>query len=137
MNPGSYEHETCTKRQLISYIFKGYQYLKIEVWTKVPPFLKSAHISQRKNNNQNKIDVFFIIFKIYWSVKNGVLMKRHQEVLNFFDLEPLTHGTVALISAKLSLALIQYIVLLYLIQYIAQLYYMAYAICLIDVQPTF
>ena len=33
MNPGSYEHE---------------KYLKIEVGTTVPPFLKSAHIYPRK-----------------------------------------------------------------------------------------
>ena len=46
MNPGSYEHETCSKRQLIPYSFRAYQYLKIEVWTKVAPFLKAAHIWQ-------------------------------------------------------------------------------------------
>ena len=44
MNPGSYEHETCSKKQLIPYSFRAYQYLKIELWTKVAPFLKSAHI---------------------------------------------------------------------------------------------
>ena len=44
MNPGSYEHETCSKWQLIPYNFSTYQYLKIKVWTKVTPFLKSAHV---------------------------------------------------------------------------------------------
>ena len=44
MNPGSSEHETRSKRQLKPYNFRAYQYLKIEVWTKVAPFLKSAHI---------------------------------------------------------------------------------------------
>ena len=39
-----YEHETCSKRQLIPSIFRGYHNLKIVVWTKVAPFLKSAHI---------------------------------------------------------------------------------------------
>ena len=74
------------------------------------------YISQRKNNNQNKIDVFFIIFKIYWSVKSGVLKKRRQEVLNlFFDPDPLTHRTVALISTKLSLSLIQYVIVLHVL----------------------
>ena len=43
MNQGSYEHETCSKWQLIPYNFSAYQYLKIEVWTKVAPFLKSAY----------------------------------------------------------------------------------------------
>ena len=43
MNQGSYEHETCIKRQLIPYNFGAYQYLKIEVGTKVASFLKSAH----------------------------------------------------------------------------------------------
>ena len=37
---------------------------------------------------------------------------RSAELL-FFDLEPLTHRTVTLISVKLSLALIQYIIVLY------------------------
>ena len=45
MNPGSYEYETCRRRQLIPYNFNAYQYLKIEVLTKVALFLKSAHIS--------------------------------------------------------------------------------------------
>ena len=33
----------CIKRQLIPYNFRAYQYLKIEVRSKVAPFLKSAH----------------------------------------------------------------------------------------------
>ena len=43
MNPRSYEHETNIKLQLIPYNFSAYQYLKIDLWTKVAPFLKSAH----------------------------------------------------------------------------------------------
>ena len=74
--------------------------------------MKLKVISQGKNSNQLKINVFFIIFKIYWSVKSEVLMEtpsRSAELL-IFDLELLIHRTVALISEKLSLALIQYII---------------------------
>ena len=49
MNPGSYEHEICIKRQLICYNFRAYQYLKSEVGTKVPPFLKTAHKCEFNN----------------------------------------------------------------------------------------
>ena len=59
--------------------------------------------------------MFFIILKIYCSVKSDVLMEapsRSAELL-IFDLEPLTHRTVGLISEKLNLALIQYIIVLY------------------------
>ena len=45
MNPGSFEHETCSKTQLIPYIFREYQYLKMEVWTKVAPFHKSTYMT--------------------------------------------------------------------------------------------
>ena len=38
MNPGSYEHGTCSESQLIPYNFRAYKYLKIEVWTKVVPY---------------------------------------------------------------------------------------------------
>ena len=44
VNTGSYEHETCSKAQLIPYNFSAYQCLKFEVWTEVAPFLKSTHI---------------------------------------------------------------------------------------------
>ena len=66
------------------------------------------------------MNVFFIIFKIYWSVKSDVLIEVPSRSAEFliFDLGRLMHRTVALISTKLSL-------------------YMIYAICLIDVQPTF
>ena len=44
MNPGINEHEKCTKGQLIPYDVRTFQYHKIEVGSKVAPFLKSAHI---------------------------------------------------------------------------------------------
>ena len=59
-----------------------------------------SRISQGKKNNQNKKTVFFVMFKIYWSVKSVVLMEapsRSAQLL-IFDLAPLTHRTVALIS---------------------------------------
>ena len=37
----------CSKRPLIPYNYRAYEYRKIEVGTKVPPFLKSAHIYPR------------------------------------------------------------------------------------------
>ena len=46
---------------------------------------------ERKDNNQNKRNVFYVIFKIYWPVKSDVLMEalsRSAELL-IFDLEPL------------------------------------------------
>ena len=49
MNPGSYEHEKCSKWQLIPYIVSAYQYLKIEVWTNKALFLKSTHICINSN----------------------------------------------------------------------------------------
>ena len=59
--------------------------------------------------------MFFIVLKIYWSVKSDVLIEallRSAELL-IFDLEPLIHRSVALIIARLSLTLIQYIIVLY------------------------
>ena len=56
-----------------------------------------------------------LLVKIYWSVKSDVLMEAPliSAELPIFDLEPLIHRSVALIIAKLSLTLIQYIIVLY------------------------
>ena len=62
------------------------------------------------NNEQNKINVMYLIYmyKVYLSVRSAELMEAPSgsaELLSF-DLEPLTHKTVALIGAKLSFTLI-------------------------------
>ena len=43
MNPGSYQHEQCSRKPLIPYSFRVYQYFKIEVCTKVTPLFKYTH----------------------------------------------------------------------------------------------
>ena len=58
VNPGSYEHETCTRKQLIPYSYRVYQHLKDEIWTKVASFLKSAcKYLYLANHRRHSIDI--------------------------------------------------------------------------------
>ena len=59
--------------------------------------------------------MIFTILKIYWSAKSATLMDAPSRSAELFicDLEPLKHKAVALIRARMSFALIQYMTVLH------------------------